>query len=96
MIEDVHAVTRRLSYSAGPAVTDDEVALLDPVKKCRKLSEDLVCALKKVQTKNPKSKSESFRVAWRAMRKKGNLEPLEKRINRYRRQILDRIVIMMR
>lgn len=96
VIEDVHAMTRRLSYNAGLAATDDELALLDLVKKCRKLSEDLVRALKRLQMKNPKSKSESFRMAWRAMRDKGNLESLEKRIDKYRRQILDRIVIMMR
>jgi hypothetical protein len=96
VIEDVHSVTRRLSYSARPAVTDDETALLGLVKECRKLSEDLVRALKRLQTKKPMSKSESFRVAWRAIREKGDLESLEKRLERYRRQILDRIVIMMR
>ena len=96
VIEDVHAVTRRVSYSPVPAVTDDEIALLDLVKNCRKLSEDLIRALKRLQAKNPKSKSESFRVAWRALREKGKLESLEKRIDRFRRQILDRIVIMMR
>ncbi|KAF2228710.1 hypothetical protein EV356DRAFT_537856 [Viridothelium virens] len=95
VIEDVHAVTRRLGSSAGPAVTDDEAALINLVNKCRKLSEDLIRALERLQTKKPMSKSESFHVAWRAMREKGNLESLEKRIGRYRRQILDRIVVMM-
>ena len=96
VIEDVHAVTHRLSYSAGPALTDDETVLLELAKRCRKLSADLVWALKSLQTKKPMSKSESFLVTWRGLREKGNLESLEKRIDRYRRQILDRIVIMMR
>ncbi|KAL9082858.1 MAG: hypothetical protein Q9165_008757 [Trypethelium subeluteriae] len=95
LIEDVHAMTRRLDYRAGPAVTDDETALISLAKKCRTLSEDLIRALKRLQTKQPMSKLESFRVAWRATREKGNLESLEKRIDRYRRQILDRIVIMI-
>lgn len=96
VIEDVHAVTRRLTYSAGPAVTDDEIALLGLINKCRELSGDLVRSLQRLQAKRPKSKLESFRVAWRAMREKEKFESLEKRIDRYRRQILDRIVIMMR
>lgn len=96
VIEDVHAVTHRLSYGASMAVTDDEIALFELVKNCRKLSEDLIRALKRLQTKNLKSKSASLCVTWRAMREKGKLESLEKRIDRYRRQILDRIVIMMR
>ncbi|KAI9660684.1 MAG: hypothetical protein M1821_010036 [Bathelium mastoideum] len=95
VIEDVHVVTRRLGYSAAPAVTDDEAALIGLIEECRKLSEDLIRALQRLQTKNPRSKRESLHIAWRAMREKSNLESLEKRIDRYRREILDRIVIMM-
>lgn len=96
VINDVHTMTRQLDCSAGPPVTDDETALFDLVKECRKLSADLVRALKRLQTRNPSSKLESFHGAWRVMREKDNLESLEKRVDRYRRQILDRIVIMMR
>ena len=96
VIEDVLDVTRRLSYSTRPAMTDDETALLGLVSNCRELSQELVQVLKRLQTKNPKSKSESIRVALRSVCGKGKLESLENRIDKYRRQILDRTIIMMR
>jgi hypothetical protein len=94
VIGDVRAMTRRL-HVVKP-VTDDDIALQDLVVKCQELSTDLISTLSRLQTKDPKSKTASMRVAWRAMRSKDKVESLEKRIERYRAQILDRILIMMR
>jgi uncharacterized protein Yka (UPF0111/DUF47 family) len=96
VVNDIQAMTRGLSSNTGPAATPDQIALRDLAQKCCSLSEDLVKALRKLRMKNPKSKTESVRVAWRAMREKNNLNSLEKQIDSYHRQILARIVAMMR
>jgi hypothetical protein len=94
VVEDVRAMTRRLQV-AKP-VTDDEVALQDLVVKCQELSADLISTLPRLKSNGPKSKTTSMRVAWQTMRSKDKVESLEKRIECYRAQILDRILIMMR
>ncbi|KAI1170219.1 hypothetical protein F4777DRAFT_570115 [Nemania sp. FL0916] len=94
VIGDVESITRRLGYGNG-APTDDDIAIRKLAANCRDLSDDLIKALNKLRSKKAKSGSESFRVAWRSMREKGGIKSLEERVNLYRRQILDRIIIMM-
>jgi hypothetical protein len=101
IINDFESLSRRLGFPQssariGAAATDDDKALAMLVHNCRTLSDELLRALRRLQAKNKGSKGESLLIAWRAMRQKGQLESLEKRVEKYRRQILDRITIMMR
>lgn len=96
VINDLQAVTRRLSPPSTQPRTDDEIALSALVSNCRKLSDDILKVLKKLQSKNPHQKWASLRVAWTSMRKKEKLASLETRLNRYRSEILIRISIMMK
>jgi hypothetical protein len=76
--------------------TADDAAVVSLAERCNELSDDLVTALKSLQSTNPGSKRDSLRVAWRALRDKGELESLEKRLERYRQQLVTRIIFMMR
>lgn len=96
VVEDVRAMTRRLGDQTMPARTDDEAAVLDLVRKCGALSDELIETLTKLQAKGQKSKWKSLRVTWRTMREKGNLEAMQGRLNLYQTQILQRIAFMMK
>jgi hypothetical protein len=95
-IKDLQAVTRRLSPPSCKPRTDDEIALFGLVSNCRKLSDEILKVLNKLQSKNPHQKWASLRVAWTSMRKKEQLVSMETRLNRYRSEILVRISIMMK
>jgi len=76
--------------------TADDAAVVSLAERCNELSDDLITGLKRLQSTNLGSKRDSLRVAWRAMRDKGELGELEKRLERYRQQLMTRIVFMMR
>lgn len=96
VVGDLSTLTGRLAGKAGDGSTNDERALIDLSTKCCALSDELVKTLSKIQGRKRGSKAESIRVAWRAMKEKDNLSAMEKRIDRYRSQILQRITTMMR
>ncbi|CZR62711.1 uncharacterized protein PAC_12608 [Phialocephala subalpina] len=93
--EDFRAAAGSLLASPVRSTTADDLAVTSLADKCQELSDDLVKDLKNLQAKNPGSKREGFRIAWRALRERGELESLEKRLDRYRQQILTRIIFMM-
>ncbi|KAG4439196.1 hypothetical protein IFR05_005317 [Cadophora sp. M221] len=93
--EDFRAAACSFLASPVRSTTADDLAVTSLADKCQELSDDLVKDLKNLQAKNPGSKREGFRVAWRALRERGELESLERRLERYRQQILTRIIFMM-
>jgi hypothetical protein len=99
LTHDLQALTERLCFDGdaiSAAADSDAASLRDLASKCRGLSNDLLKLLRRLETKNEKSRLESFRVALRSLQKKGELESLEKRLSMYRRQIFDRVLLMMR
>ncbi|KAI0907600.1 hypothetical protein F4823DRAFT_548322 [Ustulina deusta] len=93
--EDFRAAAGSLLASPVRSATADDLAVTLLADRCQELSDDLVKDLKNLQAKNPGSKREGLRIAWRALRERGELESLEKRLDRYRQQILTRIIFMM-
>ncbi|KAK4139842.1 uncharacterized protein C8A04DRAFT_32674 [Dichotomopilus funicola] len=75
--------------------TADDAAMEALAERCREVSEELVAGLKRLQVATPGSRRESLRVAWRVMREKGELEELEVRLERCRKQLVTRIIFMM-
>ncbi|KAJ8131293.1 hypothetical protein O1611_g2333 [Lasiodiplodia mahajangana] len=93
--EDFRDAAGSLLASPVRSTTVDDLAVASLAERCQELSDDLVKDLKNLQAKNPGSKREGLRIAWRALREKGELESMEKRLDRYRQQILTRIIFMM-
>ncbi|KAI0104316.1 hypothetical protein GGR51DRAFT_572770 [Nemania sp. FL0031] len=93
--EDFRDAAGSLLGNSIQSTTADDLAVASLADRCQELSEDLVKDLKNLQAKNPGSKREGLRIAWRALREKGELESMEKRLDRYRQQILTRIIFMM-
>jgi hypothetical protein len=94
--DDFRAAAAGLVARPLRSTTADDLAVVSLAERCQELSDDLIKALKNLQATNPGSKRESLRIACRALRDKGELESLEKRLDRYRRQIVTRIIFMMR
>lgn len=98
--EDLQLLTQRLNPTRAtiiPAVqTNDDVVLAELARNCQQVAAELLAMLKTLQTQTPNSKRDSLRVALRSLRKKREVESLEKRLERYRRQIFDRTLLMMR
>ncbi|KAK4102838.1 hypothetical protein N658DRAFT_326336 [Parathielavia hyrcaniae] len=76
--------------------TADDAAVVALADRCQELSDELVQGLRNLQAKHPGSRRESLRVAWRALKDKGKLDSLEKRLDCYCQQLVTRIIFMMR
>jgi hypothetical protein len=74
----------------------DDSAVVSLAQNCQDLSDELVQRLRSFQATAPGSRRESLRVAWRALRDKGELESLEKRLDSYRQELVTRIIFLIR
>ncbi|KAH9241470.1 hypothetical protein K456DRAFT_46501, partial [Colletotrichum gloeosporioides 23] len=103
-LEDVAIITGSLESYMGrlsppallPSAPPDDKALATLVSNCQKTCGELNQLVERMEGKNPGSRKDSFRVAWKSLRGKGKLEELEKRLDRYRSQILSQLVHMLR
>lgn len=104
-LQDVAAITESLglhmSKLAPPPAVDHAQdagndALFELANGCRKTCAELRQVMEKIRGKEPGSRRDSLRVAWRALRQKEKLEELEKRLDRYRSQILSQLLFDMK
>jgi hypothetical protein len=89
--EDLKSATEVLQDD--PEGVDDH-ELLELSKKCCALSQDLSELLRKLQA-DDKSRLQSFKVAWRSVRKQKDVSSIEKRLDTYRQQIILRLNLLL-
>ncbi|KAF9881153.1 hypothetical protein CkaCkLH20_01303 [Colletotrichum karsti] len=95
--ESLESYMARLSTATlKPGLSVHDKALASLVQDCQKTCVELQQLVRKIKSKAPGSRTESFRVAWRALRRKGKLEELEKRLDKIQSQILSQLVFMLR
>lgn len=87
MTRRLQEVTSRLQEPIGDLKSIEQKALQQLALECHELSGDLLQLLQELKAKNPKSKRESLRIAFRGMRLKSAKEDLERRLNRCREQL---------
>jgi N-terminal domain on NACHT_NTPase and P-loop NTPases len=95
VINDLHDVTKQLS-DRPPGYSQHERALNTLASECQELSGELVALLEKLKSTAGSSKWKSVKVALHSMWKKGDVEGLERRLDKYRSQILLRLVLMLK
>ena len=95
VINDFHKVVEPLSeHPSGKS--EHEKALKELAEACKQVSEELTKLLNKLITTPGCSLWTSARVALRSMRKKGEVADLESKLDRYRSQILMRLVLILK
>jgi hypothetical protein len=92
---DLQAVAEGLRSDFGGR-TENERALYTLAKNCYRLSQDLAGILAKLKVTEKNSKWQSLKVKWASMRKEKEVASIEKRLDRYRSQILVRLNFMLR
>ena len=95
VINDLHDVTKQLS-DRPPGYSQHERALNTLASECQELSGELVALLEKLKSTAGSSKWKSVKVALHSMWKKGDVAELERRLDKYRSQILLRLVLMLK
>lgn len=68
-------------------MSPDEKSLRELASQCHSLAEDILDLMLELRSSNPKSKRDSFRTAWRNVRKKKEKKELEDRLDRCRQQL---------
>ena len=91
-LEDAAAELRK--WPSGKS--NHEKALHQLSAPCQELAQRLINLLTRLNTTPGKSKWVSVRVALRSMRKDGEVEELEKTLDKYRSQILLRLIQIVR
>ena len=95
VIDDLHNVTKELSNRpVGSSKHDD--ALNELALECKEASKDLQNILEKLKTEVGSPVWKSIRVVLRSKWKKGEIADLDKRLARYRSQILLRLVLILK
>jgi hypothetical protein len=95
VINDLHDVTKQLS-DRPPGYSPHEQALSTLASECQELSGELVTLLEKLKITAGSSKWKSVKVTLHSMWKKGDVVELERRLDKYRSQILLRLVLMLK
>lgn len=95
IIKDLHDITQKLSCDTL-GNSQHEQALKSLASECKELSNELVKVLQKLKTTAGSSKWKSIRVVLRNMWKKGEIAELEARLDKYRSQILFRMVMILK
>jgi hypothetical protein len=110
VIGDLHEVVKSLSPppsnsstiplgnlpGKSSAMSGHERALERLAEKCQELSNELVTLLENLSIAPGSSLWASARVSLRNMRKKGKIADLENKLDKYRSEILVRIVLMLK
>jgi hypothetical protein len=87
MTHRLQEVTSRLQSPISDSKSTEQKALYQLALECHGLSDKLLQLLDELKAKNPKSKRESLRIAFRGMRLKSDRDDLERRLNRCREQL---------
>lgn len=95
VINYFHEIVKPLSEHP-PGKSEHEEALKKLAEECKQVSQELVKLLDKLTTNPGCSLWTSARVSLRSMRKKGEVVDLENKLDKYRSQILMRLVLILR
>ena len=95
VINDLHDVTKQLR-DRPPGYSQHEQALNALASECQALSGELVTLLEKLKITAGSSKRKSVKVAIHCVWKKGDVAELKRRLDKYRSQILLRLVLMLK
>lgn len=94
---NLQSLMNRLRTPAIPVSTpEDFEKLVILAKNCSKICSELQDLIQSVSTSRAGSKAESLRIAWKTVLKKGKLQALETRLEKYRSQVLNHIVVLIR
>ena len=95
VINDLEEVTEGLIFDTE-GKTKHEKALCKLAENCYDLSQDLSKILEKLRFTEKNSKWQSLKVKWASMRKEKEVTSIEKRLDKYRSQILIRLNLIFR
>jgi uncharacterized protein Yka (UPF0111/DUF47 family) len=95
IIDDLEDTAAELS-KWPPGKSNHEKDLRQLSVSCQELAQRLINLLARLTTTPGKSKWMSVKVALRSMRKDGEVEELEKQLDKYRSQILLRLIQIVR
>jgi hypothetical protein len=95
VIDDLQEVTEGLT-SDVEGKNKHEKDLCKLAGHCYNLSKDLLKILEKLKVTEKNSKWESLKVKWASLRKEKEVASIEKKLDRYRSQILIRLNIMLK
>lgn len=90
------AVTGLRSGKAANLLSDEEKALNEVCAQCLELSGDLQGLLQDLRARNPRSKRDSLRAAFRDWKNKDKKSELEKRLDQCRGQVNLQVTSLMR
>jgi hypothetical protein len=95
IISDLNDAAEQLR-KCPPSKSNHENALHQLSAPCQELAQRLINLLTRLSTTPGKSKWMSVKVVLRSMRKNGEVEELEKSLDKYRSQILLRLIQIVR
>ena len=94
IINDFHAVVQPLSrHPLGTSA--HELALKGLATGCQKVSQKLIELLETLRTSPNGSTWKSARVTVRSMRKKGEVASLESQLDKYRSEVMTRLLLIL-
>ncbi|MCJ1250573.1 hypothetical protein MMC30_007801 [Trapelia coarctata] len=95
--EDLRCISTGLRASRSPEhLVDDELALWDLSSSCQKLAERILSTLEDLVARNPRTRWNSVRQAFRSMLKEKEIRALEKSLDSYRSQLTVRLLAVLR
>ncbi|KAI1087116.1 hypothetical protein F5B19DRAFT_90074 [Rostrohypoxylon terebratum] len=92
----LQGITEGLQMPGLAGLSDQELALKQLAAECSTVSSDLARLIDDLKAKNPNSKRESLRAAFRDWKKKDKKDELRSRLDRCRDQLNLQIVTLMR
>ena len=95
VIDDLQKITEDLSPEVD-LKTRHGKALCQLAEKCNELSKDLLKILEKLQATDRNPKGQSMKRKLMSMRKENEISCIEKRLHKYRSQIIMRLNFMLR
>jgi hypothetical protein len=95
VIGDLQEVSEGLNSDVEGKTTHEKY-LCKLAGQCNHLSKDLLKILGKLEVTEKDSKWQSLKVKWAGMRKEKEVASIEKRLDRYRSQILIRLNLMLK
>jgi DNA repair exonuclease SbcCD ATPase subunit len=96
LMTDLESLCQKLQKTTGPATQDDE-ELRDLARACAKLARELLAMLEKVKVNKERNpKLASLKQALKNIWKDKDISALEERLGRYREQLNQRLVYILR
>lgn len=95
--EDLRRISAGLRTSRSTEhLVEDEIALWDLSNSCQGLADKILATLEDLVARNPRTKWNSVRQAFRSMWKEKEIRALEKRLDNYRSQLTIRLLATLR